>query len=274
MDISKECEALIANYVKFFMNKEKPSKEDVDELLQLEQGGEKWKKKRTGITTSTKITRMADLNPYERGRAYFELLTGQREPRPVTSFTQYIMDRGTVREESICKLYSRITGYQLETCGIGLHKEHPWIGSSPDRLIVGEKGGFEAKHPYFKQHTFIPEHYMAQLQVNLEVFERDWWDIGFYYEPKHDPSSFIVTRVYRCPQYWKVLFARVTDFMNALYLRKLGYRPPRAMIPTPHTERLLNQKGVKADPPPDTTKPEDKRVQNSSRLHIEEDLRD
>jgi hypothetical protein len=80
--------------------------------------------------------------------------------------------------------------YEMETQNlvnqVGFIEHSDWIGCSPDGLI-GESGGYEGKAPKSKTHikyrnepTELEETYLYQVQGNLWISGREWWDLCSY----------------------------------------------------------------------------------------------
>ena len=92
------------------------------------------------------------------------------------------------------------------------------VGGSPDSLI-GDKGGLEIKSalPHIQIERLLagrlpPEH-KAQVQGNLWVSEREWWDFMSYC-PKMKP---LIVRVTRDDDYIRDLERAVADFSSELH---------------------------------------------------------
>lgn len=93
------------------------------------------------------------------------------------------MQRGVDLEDDACVAYALETGVYVEKCGfVSLGK---YVGISPDGL-VGEIGGVEIKN--HDEKTFlklinseeIDPKYIAQVEMNLYVTKREWWDYVGY----------------------------------------------------------------------------------------------
>jgi hypothetical protein len=95
------------------------------------------------------------------------------------------MDRGNELEPIARSIYELQTGLKVDQVGfIELNK---FVGCSPDGLI-GKDGGLEIKSPnninYYKTlrdgEKAIDSGYIWQVQMNLFVTGRKWWDLAFY----------------------------------------------------------------------------------------------
>jgi hypothetical protein len=94
-------------------------------------------------------------------------------------------DRGNELEPIARAIYELKTGYQVEQ--VGFIELNEFVGCSPDGLI-GEDGGLEIKSPndvnYYKiirdGEKEIDSGYIWQVQMNLLITCRKWWDLAFY----------------------------------------------------------------------------------------------
>ena len=91
------------------------------------------------------------------------------------------------------------------------------IGASPDGLI-GSDGGIEIKCPKastavrYMVEDKLPDIYKPQVQGNLWICEREWWDFVVY----HPSMDLFVKRVYRDDAYIKKLETHITAFVEEL----------------------------------------------------------
>eukprot|EP01052_Picozoa_sp_SAG31_P004480 SAG31_NODE_186_length_20918_cov_26.890917_8_plen_351_part_00 len=79
-------------------------------------------------------------------------------------------------------------------------------GCTPDGLI-GADGLLEIKSPRSPPTPIVPEHYMAQIQGQLEVTDRAWCDFVCYH-----PERMVVINIPRCSTYWAWLRPRLETF--------------------------------------------------------------
>ncbi len=201
-----------------------------------EQGSAEWFKARAGLPTAshfstilasgrdgeTSLTRAGYLN-----RLAAEIITG--EPIEET-FASKAMERGKLMEADACADYVERTGRELKRVGLGINFSGlKRCGASPDAL-VGFDGGLETKtmRPdlmiplLLKGSMMMPEH-RAQVQGNMLVFERDWWDLKIYWRNMPD----FTVRVMRDEIYIKELWTAIEVFNHDLkrlveQLRKMG----------------------------------------------------
>jgi len=200
------------------------------EIVNCEQGSPEWFAARAGIPTSSEFhtvmavgpkggksaTRVAYLN-----KLVGEIITGE----PMTSYVNADMERGKVMEDEARDLYAFTHDLEPERVGFIRNGDK---GASPDSLI-GSNGGLEIKSaaPHVQVARLLdnelPSEHKAQVQGNLWVTEREWWDFVSYC-PKMPPFE---VRVYRDEDYIKKLALAVELFNVELqqtvdYIRRYG----------------------------------------------------
>lgn len=200
------------------------------QIIECEQGTPEWLAARAGIPTASEfhtvmavgkqggksVTRVAYLN-----KLAGEILTGE----PMESYVSAAMERGSLMEDEARDLYA--FQYNVEPRRVGFVRNGE-KGASPDSLI-GESGGLEIKSA--AAHIQIarlldgglPSEHKAQVQGNLWVCEREWWDFCSYC-PK---LPMLRVRVYRDETYIAKIANEVELFNIELqqtveYIRKYG----------------------------------------------------
>jgi len=187
------------------------------EVFDCEQNSDAWMRARLGLPTASEF----DVVLREKGRGasgesitrtkYLyrlaaEIVTGE----PGESYSNQYMDRGHALEPEARSLYAFLTDEEIKQVGFIRNGQK---GASPDSL-VGDKGGLEikTKAPHLMVEALLkdempPEH-MAQVQGNIWIAERDWWDLCLYW-PR---LPLFAKRVYRDDIYIKKLSAAVDRF--------------------------------------------------------------
>lgn len=163
-----------------------------------EQGTPEWFKAREGKMTASEATAIgncgAGLKTYIT-KIMSELYSSGQTAHFVSKHT----DRGTELEPQARNIYSLKTGNVVQKVGFIEYDE--FVGASPDGL-VGEDGGTEIKclddSGYFKHlingESEIDSGHIWQVQMNLLVTGRKWWDL-IYYNPNYEKSTCIY-RIY------------------------------------------------------------------------------
>lgn len=190
------------------------------EIVDCLQGTPEWFAARAGIPTAsefmTVMARGKDGGVSLTRSSYMRKLAGEvltGEPAP-EGYTNGHMERGKMMEDEARKFYAFMA--DAEPIRIGFIRNGR-KGSSPDSL-VGDKGGLEIKTaiPAVQierlQRNALPSEHKAQVQGNLWVSEREWWDFMSYC-PKLPP---LVKRVYRDETYIATLSAAVDAFNEEL----------------------------------------------------------
>ena len=170
------------------------------EIINCEQGTPEWFAARLGIPTASMFSCLLsgrkDAKDKKTRQTYMlklagENLTGEQEE----SYTNAHMERGKEMEAEARSLYAFMT--DADPVQVGFLKNHG-AGASPDSLI-GDDGGLEIKTALahiqvdrLLNGTLPPEH-RAQVQGNLWISGRQYWDFVSYC-PKLPPLILTIPR--------------------------------------------------------------------------------
>lgn len=202
------------------------------EVLDFEQGSAEWVKARLGIPTASNFAivmrqkgKAADGSSAQRmdylHKLAGEIITGE----PMETYSNQHMERGKEQEADARAMYAFMKDAEPRQVGF-IRNGHK--GASPDSLVADD-GGLEIKTalPHIqiarlRTGTLPPEH-KAQVQGNIWVTDRVWWDFVSYC-PK---LPLFVTRVYRDQQYIDHMAECVDIFNQELaqlvdYVRRYG----------------------------------------------------
>lgn len=124
-----------------------------------------------------------------------EIMSEYYSSKDRESFSNKHTERGNELEAIARDIYELQTGNKVDLIGFVEYNE--FVGCSPDGF-VGEDGGIEIKCPddkeYFKLllngKSEIDSGYIWQVQMNLLITGRKWWDLVFY-NPNYKKSMFI-----------------------------------------------------------------------------------
>lgn len=156
-------------------------------ILKCDQGSEEWFRARLGLPTasefSTVMAKGKDGGSSLTRKTYLmklagELLTGE----PMESYSNVHMERGKDQEDEARECYSFMK--DADPMRVGFVVNGP-KGCSPDSLL-GDDGGLEIKTalPHIQVERLLrgelPAEHKAQVQGNLWVTERKWWDFVSY----------------------------------------------------------------------------------------------
>jgi hypothetical protein len=202
------------------------------QIFDIEQGGEEWFAARLGIPTASKFATVMAKGEGKTRSEYLrklagEILTGE----PMDSYSNGHMERGKAMEDEARELYTFV--HDADILRVGFIRSGA-KGASPDSL-VGTDGGLEVKTalPHIQierliKGTLPPEH-RAQVQGNMWVAEREWWDFVSFW-PK---LPLFKIRVHRDEQYINEMADEVDRFNEELELlveRIRGYGQDRSAI--------------------------------------------
>lgn len=158
------------------------------QIINCEQGGDEWRRARAGLPTASEFATVMAVgksgSPSLTRKTYMlklagEILTGE----PMESYSNPHMERGKLMEEEARNLYSFALDVEPECVGFIRNGD---TGCSPDAL-VGKNGGLEIKTalPHIQIDRLLkgelpPEH-RAQVQGNIWIAQREWWDFVSYW---------------------------------------------------------------------------------------------
>lgn len=118
---------------------------------------------------------------------YMRRLAGERvSGSPAEDFKGEYMERGNEVEAEARSFYAMSADYEITEVGICYRDDRKRYSCSPDGL-VGDDGGVEIKSPAIETHVeslqlqVVPSQYYQQIQGNLFVTGRKWWDFFSYY---------------------------------------------------------------------------------------------
>lgn len=188
--------------------------------VDIEQGSQEWLLARVGIPTASKFDSIITTKgePSKEFQKYLYQLAGERVTGiPSESFSNGWTERGSKFEDEARNHYSLFRDVEIQQVGICYLNEDKKIGCSPDGLI-GEDGGLELKCPAIHTHVEyliqnkVPTKYFTQVQGNLYVTGRKWWDFVSFY-PGIKP---LVIRCERDEAFIAKLDAALRDFCKQL----------------------------------------------------------
>jgi predicted phage-related endonuclease len=191
--------------------------------MDIEQGTEEWFEARLGLATAShfqEIIAKTKSGGYTAGRKNYraqlvaERITGRTPDR----FQTGAMGWGTDTEDLAAMSYALVTGNGVTKAGF---MKHSFLaaGASPDRL-VGDDGGVEIKCPNSATHIEtlktqeVPAEYIAQVQGNLWIFDRAWWDFVSFDPDMPENAQLFIKRVYRDEEYINNLKVEVSIFLD------------------------------------------------------------
>ena len=159
------------------------------------------------------------LNKASGRKLYMYRLLGERlSGETCNSYSNKTIKNGIETEPQARVYYEAL--YTVVIQQVGFVEENDYLGCSPDGLL-GEDGGIEIKCPYPSTHISyidkdrLPAVYKAQVQGNMWVTGRRWWDF-ISYCPQIKARPFWSKRIGRDEKYISVLSIAIEEFINEL----------------------------------------------------------
>lgn len=195
--------------------------------IDVEQGSPEWLAARLCIPTASefgKIITGTGLASQSKAQYMRTLLAEWKMQKPIDSRVSEWMKRGTELEPEAREHYEMVTGRDVDQVGMVYMDDRRLCSASPDG-IVGKDGGLEIKCP--KPETQIkylldearmrkekkpPTVYIPQVQGNMLVTGRQWWD-WYSYHPDLDP---VLIRVPRDTAYIMKMRGAIEDFIKQM----------------------------------------------------------
>lgn len=185
------------------------------QIIDCDQNSPEWITARLGIPTASKFATVMAKGEGKTRSEYMRKLAGEiLTEEPAESFSNGHTERGHELEDVARREYAFITGHEPFQVGFVRNGNK---GASPDSLI-GDNGGLEIKTalPHIQidrlERDRLPPEHKAQVQGNLWVSEREWWDFVSYW-PK---LPVLTVRVPRDEEYIKTMASEVDRFNDEL----------------------------------------------------------
>lgn len=206
------------------------------ETFNDEQGSAEWFERRRGLPTASRFATVLAKGEGKTRSKYMrelaaEIITGEC----AEGYKNAAMDRGSAMEAEIRRRYAFENDVVPDLVGFVRNGRK---GASPDSLI-GENGGIEIKSKTWelqiellesekaKDPTWVPPEFIAQIQGNLWVCEREWWVVAI---GAHEKLPLFVRRVHRDESYILNLKTEINRFNDELSemverIRRYGVSP-------------------------------------------------
>lgn len=191
-------------------------------IIDCVQGTPEWHQARCGVVTASEFSSvMAKGQGKTRKRYMYKLLAERISGQPLlNNFQTAAILRGTETEAQARANYEFNKMVDVKEVGFVLLNEN--IGASPDGLI-DDDGGCEIKCPDSHTHIEyliddrIPPTYAAQIQGNIWICEREWWDF-ISYDDRVKSKEIFVKRTKRHEKYISNMKEEVYRFVDELLL--------------------------------------------------------
>ncbi len=193
------------------------------------QGSEAWLDERSGCATASAFCDIIAVSKKEgkplkaRDDYLWKLVTERIYGSPTEAVTARSMEWGKELEPYAKQAYEVETGSIVVPSGFVLHPTIAYCGASPDGLIAGD-GGIEIKCPKDRRihmQTWrygMPVDHLPQVQGNIWVNERDWFDFISYDPRAPEEFQLYVKRIWRNDKYILALQSHVVQFLDEVQL--------------------------------------------------------
>lgn len=180
-----------------------------------DQKSEAWLALRGTMLTASDVATALGENPYEKPSSLILKKCGV-----ASTFHGNDATRHGEKYESVARdLYCEKTGEVVHELGLVQHPELPWIGGSADGVTESGKL-IEIKCPLSRKiEDKVPKHYLAQLQVLMEVLDLDECDFIQY---KPEPLEYQVTNVKRDRQWFADRLPKLREFWNEVLAKRIN----------------------------------------------------
>lgn len=188
----------------------------------IEQRSDEWRLARAGKLTASCFVDIISMTKggkptAERSKLMRKLAFERLAGIPAHEIGGKALNWGTEVEGPAVQTYELITGNIVKESEFLRHPRYDFIGSSPDGL-VGAEGGIEIKSPHDEGvhiNTWLsgmPEEHMAQVQGNMFVTGRQWWDFISYDPRQCERLRLYVQRIPRDDKFISDMAAALLQF--------------------------------------------------------------
>lgn len=196
-------------------------------IIDCIQRSDEWYKARLGMITASKVKTVMSSGVGRRDYMYelaCEILTGTYQNGYISSAMQHGIDtEATARTE-----YEMLTGNFVNEPGFVIHDIMPYLGCSPDGLIIGSHGleikcPKTATHIEFFETKKIKKEYLIQMHVGMMCCDVDLWHFVSYDNRLPDELCFCMVPINKDPALVNQITKEVMQFQSELQalLKKL-----------------------------------------------------
>ena len=184
------------------------------------QKSEEWLTLRGNMLTASDAATAIGKNKYETPDALLLKKCGLGEKFTGNDATRH----GEKYEDEARILYEQRHGEVVHEIGLCPHPLYNWLGGSPDG--VSESGKLiEIKCPMSRKiEACVPEHYMPQLQLCMEILDLEEADFIQYKPAEFNwprPEEFVVVNVKRDREWFKTYLPVMKEFWDkVIYFRQ------------------------------------------------------
>lgn len=137
-----------------------------------DQRSDAWFEARKEMLTGSRIAASLGIDPRTSQNDLLLKSIGLGTPTPENSFTRAALDWGIEHEPHAIAAYEELSGEKVEKFSLVRHEKVPWLGGSPDGIVLTKTGKLlliETKCPWKRKIVYgkVPEYYLPQLYVNM-----------------------------------------------------------------------------------------------------------
>lgn len=188
-------------------------------IIDVEQGSAEWLQARAGLATSSEFSSILAKGHGKTRASYLRKVAAERlTGKPSEHFKFACADRGHELEPLARMEYTVRTGNEVEQVGM-LRHDDLMAACSPDGLVFMD-GGVEIKSviPTTQMDTILaggyPTEHKAQIQGNLWISGRGWWDFVSYCPEMPEHLQVYIFRVMPDREYIATLETEVRSFLD------------------------------------------------------------
>jgi hypothetical protein len=210
-------------------------------IIECEQGSVEWMQARLGIPTASQFDRIITPKALKPAGARFlyraELVAEYLLGQPLDWGTSEWVERGTELEDEARRYYAFQRDVEVQQVGF-VSRDDGLVGGSPDGL-VGDDGGLEIKCLGAAKHVrhMLGEDlgYVGQVQGNLWLTGRAWWDV-LSYNPELPP---VIHRIEPDPKWVEAFVPVLAEFITKLEADKAKLAHHRVTRPWDMASELM-----------------------------------
>ena len=212
----------------------------------IPQKSDEWLKMREDILTASDVASAIGQNKYKSKKQLFQEKIGQGgtfQGSIATRWGQHLEDYAALE-------YEMRSGCKLTSHGLVIHDTFKWLGGSVDGIVATTPRGVEIKCPYSDRPIdTVPEHYIPQVQVLMDVLDIEVFDF-VQFKPPVPPLTEMYTQIAirRDREWFKAHVPLMRKFMDDVYMYK-SMNDPTLTVPTEYkiTPRVFKTR-PKVDP--------------------------
>ena len=172
----------------------------------IKQGSKEWLEQRTGKITGSRAGAILGVNPYSKPKDVLREMVREHFHAEREFTGNEATEWGNEHESVAIEAYEARTGNMVVEHGYIQHPDISFIGYSPDGSV--KDGIIEVKCPFSQKiPDEIPAHYYAQVQLGMQVMDKETCDFVYW-----APNGLHISPVSRDEEWWVKSSPIFTDF--------------------------------------------------------------